>query len=790
MDERVLAKLEYPGIVDMLRDSASTITGKERAGELTPMKSLSAIHQALAETTEAKDLQRLYPMFSLGGVHDLRAMEKKAAMDGIIDSPEFLLILDTLRASDRIREFLKDPELPFPVIKQMGYGLHSLPSLESDISHKITNEGEVADKASQELYRLRTKLRSLQGKAKEKLESMVRNPDFAKYLQDPIISIRGDRYVLPVRAEFRQQVPGIVHDQSGSGATVFIEPLQIVEINNETHQCEIEERAEVIRILRQLTEQVKACGSQLAEIRESLTQIDFAMAKGKLSTAKDWRLPIMNGGGRISLKKARHPMIPGKVVPVTVELGLDFDAIVVTGPNTGGKTVLLKTIGLLTLMAQAGLHIPAEDDTEIAVFRQIFADIGDEQSIEQSLSTFSSHMNNIISITEKADGDSLVLLDELGAGTDPAEGASLGMAVIEDLLYKQAKIVATTHYSELKSFASSHDRVENASVEFDVETLRPTYRLMMGIPGRSNAFEISLRLGLHPDIIESAKAYQSKEEARAASLIRDLETSQIHTENERREAAALRKQAADTLAWIERKEADTKSRIASMLDKAQNEALELVTQARKESEALLKEIREMQKAGYREWNEKAAQGIRESLRKHENQLYDKMESRDTAQQHQTGELKPGDMVFLRKLKQKGQVLTGANSQGELTVQAGIIKLTVKRSEMELLQESPATEIAGYKTGAGSLGAAKAKTISAEMDLRGKLVEEAILEAEKYLDDAYLAGLPQISIIHGKGTGALRKAIRDLAANHPFVASARQGAHNEGGDGVTILSLQQ
>ncbi|MCL2121740.1 MAG: endonuclease MutS2 [Clostridiales bacterium] len=789
MDERVLAKLEYPEVVTMLIDSASTITGKERAGELTPMKSLSAIRLALAETTQAKDLQRLYPMFSLGGVHDLRAMEKKAAMDGIIDSPEFLLILDTLRASERIRTFLKDPELPFPDIIHMAYGLHPLPSLESEISRKITNEGEVADKASQELYRLRTKLRSLQGKAKEKLESMLRHQDFAKYLQDPIISIRGDRYVLPVRAEFRQQVPGIVHDQSGSGATVFIEPLQVVEINNETHQCEIEERAEVIRILRQLTEQVKACGSQLADIRESLTEIDFAMAKGKLSTAKDWRLPIMNDSGRIALKKARHPLIPGKVVPVTVELGRDFDAIVVTGPNTGGKTVLLKTIGLLTLMAQAGLHVPAEDETEIAVFRQIFADIGDEQSIEQSLSTFSSHMNNIISITEKADGDSLVLLDELGAGTDPAEGASLGMAVIEDLLYKQAKIVATTHYSELKSFASSQDRVENASVEFDVETLRPTYRLMMGIPGRSNAFEISLRLGLHPDIIESAKTYQSKEEARAASLIRDLETSQIHSENERLEAAALRKQAADTLAWIERKEADTKNRVASMLEKAQNEALELVIQARKESEALLKEIRDMQKAGYQALNEKAAQSIRESLRKHENQLYDKMESRD-AVQDQTGELKPGDMVFLRKLKQKGQVLTGANSQGELTVQAGIIKLTVKRSELELLQDSPATEIAGYRTGAGSLGATKAKTINAEMDLRGKLVEEAIQEAEKYLDDAYLAGLPQISIIHGKGTGALRKAIRDLATKHPFVASARLGAQNEGGDGVTIISLQQ
>ena len=789
MDGRVLKKLEYPAIIDMLRDSASTVTGKERVGELVPMKTLFEIGQALEETSQAKDLLRLYPAFTLGGVHDLRAMEKTALMGGIIDSQEFLLILDTLRAANRIREFLKTPELPFSAIREMAYGLHALTPLETEISRKITGEGEVADKATPELARLRAKLRSLQGKAREKLETMIRNPDISRYLQDPIVSIRGDRYVLPVRLEHRQQIPGIVHDQSGSGATVFVEPMQVVEINNETHQCEIEERAEVIRILRQMTEQVKACADQLADIRESLTQIDFAMAKGKLSANHDWGLPLMNEEGRVALKSARHPLIPGKAVPVTVELGRDFDAIIITGPNTGGKTVLLKTIGLLTLMAQSGLHIPAEDGTEMAVFQQVYADIGDEQSIEQSLSTFSSHMTNIIAITANARRNSLVLLDELGAGTDPAEGAALAMAIVEDLLRKEAKLVATTHYSELKSFASGHDRTENASVEFDVETLRPTYRLMMGIPGRSNAFEISLRLGLDPDIVEAAKAFQSKEAARTANLIRDLETSRILTEKERGEAASLRQEAAETLAWIQKKEEDTKNRIVKMLESAQEEALALVTQARKESESLLKEMREMRKAGYREIDESGARKVRESLRKQESHLYDRLESAANHSRQNTEEPEPGDLVYLRKLKQKGEVIAKANSQGEVQVQAGILKLTVKLQDLEPLPEETAGDGGKHKTGAGAIGADKAKTISTELDLRGMLVDEAILEAEKYLDDAWLAGLPQINIIHGKGTGALRKAVREMAQKHPFIDSARQGGYNEGGDGVTVIRLK-
>ncbi len=792
MDEKVLNKLEYQRVIDRLVEGCGTACGKELAAGLAPMTGIYQINQALEETSQAKELIRLYPTFTLGGVHDTRQIEKRALMDGVIEPGEFLALLDTLLAADRIREFLKDPELPFPNLREISYGLLPLTQLENHIQRVITQEGEVSDQATPELSRLRKKLRSLQGKARERLESMTRNPDILKYLQEAIISIRNDRYVLPVRQEYRQQVPGIIHDQSGSGATLFVEPMAVVEINNETQQTEIEERAEVTRILRQLTERVKAHAGEIKDIRESLTWLDFALAKGKLSGLWDCGRPLMNQNGVIKLKQARHPLIRGKVVPVTVALGQDFDAIIITGPNTGGKTVLLKTIGLLTLMGQSGLHVPADTGTELAIFERVFADIGDEQSIEQSLSTFSSHIVNIIDITNRANRESLVLVDELGAGTDPAEGAALAMSIIEYLLKAGTKLVATTHYSELKSFASNQPRVENASVEFDVETLRPTYRLMMGIPGRSNAFDISSRLGLNPDIVAGARRFQSQEEARTANLIKDLETNQILSERERQEAEALRSKAADTLAWIQKKEEDTKRRIARELERAQEEALEIVSQARKESDQLLKEIREMQKLGAASIDQQAAQKAREKLKGHEKKLYDKIEEAQPQSHNTPDTVEPGDLVYLRKLNQRGQVLGRPNHQDEVLVRAGIMKLTVRLKDLELLPDEKVSLSKGpvQKTGAGAIAASKAKTMANELDLRGMLVDEAIEAVEKYLDDAYLAGLPVVSIIHGKGTGALRKAIRELVARHPLVSGARQGGFNEGGDGVTVIEIKR
>lgn len=789
MDAKVLNKLEYQEIIQRLVGYCSTNYGKEKAGQTMPSADIYDINHKLDETSEAKELIRLYPNFSLGGIHDIRTYIQRARMGGTIDAPELLLLYDTLRAAGQITDFFKNTELALPILRCIAAGIHAFPNLEQKIRKMITQEGEVADQASPDLAKIRRQLRSLQGKSREKLEAMIRNPDVIKYLQDPIISIRGDRYVLPVRQEYRHQVPGIIHDQSGSGATLFIEPMQVVEINNELQRYEIMEAAEVNRILRQLADYVRQDAQLLDETTDSLADLDLALAKGKLSGALDCGRPEMNSDGIINLKQARHPLIKGKVVPITLSLGEGFDAMIVTGPNTGGKTVILKTVGLLTLMAQSGLHVPAETGTQMAVFQSVFVDIGDEQSIAQSLSTFSSHMTNIIDICRLTNDQSLVLLDELGSGTDPAEGAALAMAVIDSLLKQGAKLIATTHYSELKSFAFNQERVENASVEFDVDTLRPTYRLMMGIPGRSNAFEISLRLGLPEEIVEQAKSFLSQEEARTARFIANLETNQILSEKDRQEAEALRQKAASTLVWIQKKEEDTKAKMNKMLAKAQEEALAIVMQARKESEALIKEIREQKKLGLANTDLQAVSQAKEQLKKQEAQLYEHIEKHQPVSKLTADQLHPGDQVYIRKFNQKARVIENNIAQGEVLVQAGIMKLSVKLADLDLILEE-ADKAEHLKTGAGTIVSEKAKSLSSELDLRGLLVDEAIELTEKYLDDAYLAGLSQIRIIHGKGTGALRKAITDLAKHHPFVSAARLGGYHEGGHGVTILDIKK
>jgi len=789
MEQIALNKLEYPKIIEKLCKEASTTCGKESAIETKPMFSAYLINKALDETTQAKDLLRLNPEFTLGGVHDTREIERIAKTEGIISPEEFLNLLDTLYAATRIREFFNNPELPYPDLSEMVLGVKSLVSLEKQIRKIITEEALVSSDATPELSRLRKKLKSLQGKAREKLESMIRNPEIIKHLQDPIISIRGDRFVIPVKADSKKEVPGIIHDQSSTGSTLFVEPIDVVEINNETAQTEIEEKAEVARILRELTLLVKTYLEEIIEIRECLTNLDVALAKAKLSYVMDAGRPEINEKGIVDLKSARHPLIKGKAVPVTVELGKAFDSIIVTGPNTGGKTVLLKTIGLLCLMAQSGLHIPAEYGSSVCIFNKIFCDIGDEQSIEQSLSTFSSHMTNIINITKHSDNKSLVLVDELGAGTDPAEGAALAMAIIDYLLATGAKLVATTHYSQLKSFASSHPRVENASVEFNVETLRPTYRLMIGIPGRSNAFDISTRLGLKDEIVSAARDFQDKEEARTSKLIKNLEENQIISAKEREEAENLKLEAEKTLKWIKQKEENANKKAQEKIDKANEEALEIITSARKEADALLKDIRDLKKEGLKVIDEEAAKKAREALKKTESKMYNTIEAKDAKSHVAPDKVEPGDLVLLRKLGQKATVISVDGSI--IVVQAGIMKLNTKLSDLELIMEGSSNNRVQYnKGGASSIKSQKARTFSSELDLRGLLVDEAIDKVEKYLDDAYLSGVGTVSIIHGKGTGALRKAIRDMVVHHPFVTEARGGAYNEGGEGVTILEIKR
>lgn len=788
MEDKVLYKLEYHRIIERLTNLCSVALGKEIAAGLRPSYCLEEINLWQSETTEAKDILRFFPNFSLGGIRDIRAFLRKAQVGGIVEPGEFLQVLDTLEGARRIRAFFDEEGEKYTLLSVYANSITPLPGLEQRIKKTVTPEGEVSDTASEELQRLRRQLRSLQGKVKEKLEGLVRSAEMQKYLQDPIITLRNDRYVIPVKQEYRHQVPGLIHDQSASGATIFVEPMAIVELNNETQRLEAMEKAEVMRILRQLTGLVESNRQEMEDTIRALGDLDFRLAKGKLSLDLDCGQPVVNGRGFLHIIQGRHPLLQGKAVPTTIHLGRDFDTLVITGPNTGGKTVTLKTVGLFTLMAQAGLHVPAQSGTELSVFDQVFADIGDEQSIEQSLSTFSSHMTNIVNILAKVNDRTLVLLDELGAGTDPTEGAALAMAILEYLIEVGARTIATTHYSELKSFAYNNKRVENASVEFDVETLRPTYRLLIGVPGKSNAFEISRKLGLQDELVERARGFLSQEEIRVADLIENLETNQLLSEKDRQEAERLRRVAQTRIEQLEIKEHQLKQRTQAMIQKAQTEALEIVAAARRESEALLKEVREKARHASLE-TQQDLQELRRKLREKESQLQDTVyrDIQDDGVKPQ--DVKPGDIVVIKRLNQKAQVLENPNQNGEVMVQAGIMKLTLKLQELRLTEESKSMGVK-EKTGVGQIMSNKAKDIRNELDLRGMTVDEALLETEKYLDDAYLAGLPQAYLIHGKGTGALRSAIQEMVKKHRFIETVRYGGYHEGGIGVTVVEFRK
>lgn len=788
MEEKVLRKLEFPKIIRMLADRCSFQLGKELAENLIPSLHSEEIQKWQSETTEAKEVLRLYPGFTIGGVRDIRLSLGKANLGGVIEAGDFLQIYDTLLAARKTKDFFRGDGAQYVFLAVYLRDLPTFPQLEQEIKQKITADGEVSDRASAELFRLRKQLRSLQGKARDKLESMIRSPEIQKYLQDPLITIRNERFVIPVKQEYRSQVPGLIHDQSGSGATLFIEPLAVVELNNETQRYEAMEKAEVARILRELSTLTAGHYEELLDVLQQMGQLDFMLAKGKLSSDLDCGEPRINQHGYVKIKQGRHPLLKGKVVPVTIHLGDTFDTLVITGPNTGGKTVTLKTVGLFVLMTQAGLHVPAQDGTELAVFEGVFADIGDEQSIEQSLSTFSSHMTNIIHILAQVNSRSLVLLDELGAGTDPTEGAALAMAVLQHLIGVGAKTIATTHYSELKTFAYNQARVENASVEFDVQTLRPTYRLLIGVPGKSNAFEISQKLGLSPKVVQQAKSFLSQEEVRVADLIENLETNQLLSERKRQEAEKLHKHAREQLAQVEQKEEELSHKVEDILQKAQEEALEIVTKARRESEDILKEVRAVKKKMETEAPQDL-QVLRDKLREREDQLAQAVYQEEGIAELSPDDLTAGDVVFIKRIKQKAQVLAKPDPNGGVLVQAGIMKLTVPLKDLrKIAEELP--EGKQQKTGAGGIVSAKAREVKNELHLRGLTVEEAVLETEKYLDDAYLAGLPQAYLIHGKGTGALRNAITELVKRHRFVASFRIGGYHEGGHGVTVVEFKK
>jgi len=784
-------KLELLKIFEMLRKNCTSAVGRDMVREVRFSSDPSQIRRWQEETSEAAEILRLYPDIPIGGARDIREALKRANIGGTLEPADFLAISDTMRCARRLKNFFSNIEESFPHLKNYAGGIRPQLELEKKINKTITDEGEIFDSASPELLRIRRQISNLQTGIKDKLNNIIRSPELRKYLQEALITIREDRFVVPVKAENRSKIAGLIHDQSSSGATVFVEPYQVVQLNNELRRKKAEEKNEINRILRELSAEVSIRGADIEQTLYLLAKIDLVLAKGRLSLDMGGVPPKLNEEGYIYICRGRHPLIPkDEVVPVTVYLGKDFNILVITGPNTGGKTVTLKTIGLLTAMAQCGLHIPAEPGSEIAVFEQIFVDIGDEQSIEQSLSTFSSHMSNIIGILPRVDEKTLVLLDELGAGTDPTEGSALAMAILEYLLQKQCRCVATTHYSELKTYAYVTPEIENASVEFDPKTLRPTFRLLIGVPGKSNAIDIASRLGLNGRIVQRAREFLTTEEVQVSDLIQGLEENKRISYLERKKAEQLRHETQEAKAKIEQKLADLEKREKDILSRANREARKIVRQAQKQAKELLENLKtklseEAEKAQLR-----AEQEVQEKLRQLEKSL---AEDASILEKPLPGEiphsLRPGEKVYILKLNQAGTVLSEPNPQGEVQVQVGPMKINVKVSDLRINSASDGSKkAADEKVTKASILVPKSGEISSQIDLRGLTLEEAVRQVDKYLDDACLVGLKEVTLIHGKGTGALRKGLREFLKEHPQVADFRLGGQGEGGLGVTVVKL--
>jgi DNA mismatch repair protein MutS2 len=785
VEQRVFRTLEYDKMVALLIDKASCTYGKEKAAELSPFFSLEEVSAAQQGTAEAATVLRLKGSVPLGGIRDIRGPVQRARLNAMLAPMELLDIASTIGAGRKLRTFLLDMcnEHNLSLLRFQAERIEGLRELEMEIRRCVDENGDILDSASVELRQVRQEIRQLEARIREKLDQMTRSSSYQKMLMENIVTIRGDRFVIPVKQEYRHVFGGIVHDQSASGATLFIEPEVIVSMNNKLRELRLREEREVERILYVLTEQVSFAVEALLENVDALTELDFLFAKAQLAWSMKAVCPRLNDRGYLRLKKARHPLISRDVVvPLDVELGGDFQAIVVTGPNTGGKTVSLKTIGLLSLMAMSGLHIPAEEESEMTVFSSVFADIGDEQSIEQNLSTFSSHMTNIIHILDSMDEKSLVLFDELGAGTDPTEGAALAMSIIDHVIQSGARLVATTHYSELKAYAYDRPEVMNASVEFDVETLRPTYRLLIGVPGRSNAFAIARRLGLPEGIIEIARGSISEEDNQVESMIASLERNRKTAEEERQKAEAIRREAEQLRRQLEEERAQFAEEKNKRMERAEDEARIAVQLAKEEAETIIRELREMMAEGA-QIKEHRLIDAKKRLGNAVLEL-EKEKVKKPAKAVRATQIKVGDEVMVTSFGQKGTVLEKV-SNDEYLVQIGIMKMKVKRDDMNVqnsvTSKPQATPYTSVKR--------RSDNIKMDLDLRGYNVEDGIREIDQFLDDALLAGLHSVSIIHGHGTGVLRKGVHEYLRQHRNVKSFRLGGQGEGGVGATIAELK-
>jgi len=788
MDARTRKVLEYDVILDMLAAECVSPLGVEQVRSLVPYSYRIEVERAQKETQEAYDLILHTGSSPLYAFDDIRDEMNKARVDSMLGCAELLRIRRFLSTSRQLRSALLAETEPMSLLYEFAQNLCSLHLLEDEIDRCILSDDEVSDHASPELASIRRAMRLCHQRIRDKLNAMIRSSAYANVLQDPIITIRNDRFVVPVRAEYRSSVPGMVHDQSGSGATLFIEPMAVVEINNELKEYQLKEKAEIERILTELTRRVAAFFAQIQTSVESMASLDFIFAKGRLSHLMEGVAPkIHDAHGPLKIRKGRHPLIdPKVVVPITMWLGEDFSTLIITGPNTGGKTVTLKTCGLFAAMAQSGLHIPASDGCEMPLFDEIYADIGDEQSISQSLSTFSSHMTHIVEILEKSTKNSLVLLDELGAGTDPTEGAALAIAILERLFERGIYTLATTHYSELKAFALATPGIENGSVEFDVASLRPTYRLSIGIPGKSNAFEISRKLGLSEELITKAQEKLDQNSIRFEDVIENAEYHRQLAEKEKELAMRARQEMEETRARADREAKRLEEQRTKILEEARAEAARIVKRTKQEAQDITAQLRRLRDVAGQSDRDRALQQNRDKLRELEKETIP--EAARTAQDAAAGEapktVSPGDYVYLVNVAQEGTVLSEPNDKKEVQVQVGPMKMMVKLANLRLMKRPKKTAPETRRAPKLRLAA-----VPMELDIRGSDTQEGVAEMELYLDQAVMGGLKEVSVIHGKGTGLLRDAVHQALRRNSHVDSFRLGRYGEGETGVTIIRLK-
>ena len=786
MEKESYKVLEYEKIREMLAARAGSSLGKERARSLQPSTDYAEVEEQLEQTAEAVRIHAVTsPPF--GGIHDLRPLLKKIHMGAVLTLEELVDIRSTLYAMRSVKEFFKGLEIEVPTLKEWAHGIEILGQLERRLENTLDEHGSLRDDASVELRRLRTEIQTTQNRIKERVGAALRAPENQKYFQEAIVTLRDERYVIPVKAEYRRFFPGIVHDQSATGATLFVEPMAIVELNNDVKQLVLSEQHEVERILRDLSQQIGGQQDILQENLSVLADFDFTFAKAKLAEDMDAQQPVMNREGRAHLRQARHPLIPrDRVVPIDIELGDVYTMLLITGPNTGGKTVSMKTFGLLVLMAQSGCFLPTAPDSTLPVYQNIYADIGDEQSIEQSLSTFSAHMTHIVDILSKVEADDLVLVDELGAGTDPEEGAALAMAILERLLAVKAATVATTHYSELKTFAYTREGIENACVEFDVKSLRPTYRLLIGIPGASNAFAISRRLGLSEAIILRAQQLVKEDHAQFEHVVNELEREKLAYEQHNAELAERQQRVTRLEQKVEAAKEDLSKRKGELIRKAREQSAALVRRTRREAEDIIDSLKKQYDDQGIHARQQAIQEARKRLEEASSAARPGiMGQKHLGQKVDAKKLMVGDVVYLPKLDQKGTVVE--ISGRDVTVQLGSLRTTQKAASCRFLSHAEKEKSAKSNATGGFLR--KTAHVSREIDIRGLMVNEAEVVVGKFIDDAQMAGLTQILVIHGKGTGALRKGIHEYLKRHRSVDHFAFADLDEGGSGATVVFLK-